>query len=63
MYLYALGFNRSSTYENGIEIWWFDNSDELKESLDFYFAMRGKTRDAKGKYEQTIDDRRKGTNS
>lgn len=53
MYLYALGFDRSSTYENGVEIWWFDNSEELKNSLDFYFKMRRKTGDAKGKYEQS----------
>ena len=61
MYLYALGFDRSSTYENGVEIWWFNNSDELKESLDFYFEMRGKTRDAKGEHEQKNNYRRKET--
>lgn len=57
MYLYALGFDRSSTYENDVEIWWFDNSEELKKSLDFYFETRRKTRDAKGKYEQDSDGR------
>lgn len=60
MYLYALGFDKSSTYENGIEIWWFDNSEELKESLDFYFETRRKTRDAKGKKEK-INERRRNS--
>ena len=58
MYLYALGFDRSSTYENGIEIWWFDNSEELKETLDFYFETRKKTGDANGKKEKINEGRR-----
>ena len=58
MYLYALGFDKSSTYENGIEIWWFDNSEELKKSLDFYFETRRNTGDANGKKEKTNERRR-----
>ena len=55
MYLYTLGFDKTSTYENGIEIWWFDNSEELKKSLDFYFTMRKITGDTDGKKEQSVN--------
>lgn len=43
-YLYSLGFPRESFYLNNIEYWLFEESDDLKESLDFYFYMRNKTR-------------------
>ena len=43
-YLYSLGFSRESFYFNGKEYWLFNKSDDLQESLDFYFYMRTKTR-------------------
>lgn len=43
-YLYSLGFNRESKFENGNEYWLFEKSGDLQESLDFYFYMRKKTR-------------------
>lgn len=43
-YLYSLGFDRTSEYIDGKEIWSFIKSDDLQESLDFYFYMRQKTR-------------------
>lgn len=41
-YLYSLGFDREVKYENETEYWIFNKSNELQESLDFYFAMRKK---------------------
>lgn len=43
-YLYSLGFNRKTIIENNIEYWTFTKSELLQEALDFYFAMRKKTR-------------------
>lgn len=42
-FLYSLGFDKESFYENGKEYWRFYQSNELQESLDFYFCMRKKT--------------------
>lgn len=39
-YLYSLGFDKTSIIQNGNEYWLFDKSDNLQESLDFYFKMR-----------------------
>jgi len=41
-FLYNLGFDKQSEYENGKEVWIFQRSNELNESLDFYFYMRKK---------------------
>lgn len=41
-YLYGLGFNKESKYENGNEYWLFEKSDDLQKSLDFFFHMRKK---------------------
>ncbi len=41
-YLYGLGFNKESKYENGNEYWLFEKSDDLQKSLDFFFYMRKK---------------------
>lgn len=43
-YLYSLGFNRESYFDNGIEYWLFDRSNAFQEALDFYFYMRDKNR-------------------
>ena len=44
-FLYSLGFDKESKFdENGKEYWLFNKSDDLQESLDFYFYMRTKTR-------------------
>lgn len=41
-YLYSLGFDKESIKENNNEIWLFEKSKELQESLDFFFVMRKK---------------------
>ena len=43
-YLYSLGFDKQSIEYNDQEAWLFDKSNELQESLDFYFSMRKKLR-------------------
>ena len=43
-FLYSLGFDRENKIENNKEIWLFEKSDDLTESLDFYFYMRKKNR-------------------
>lgn len=43
-YLYGLGFDKESVYENGKEYWLFEKSDDLQKSLDFFFCMRKKMR-------------------
>ena len=43
-YLYSLGFDRECIFDNKIEYWLFDESNELQEALDFYFYMRQKIR-------------------
>lgn len=41
-FLYGLGFDKKSIYENGKELWLFEKSDDLQKSLDFFFSMRKK---------------------
>ena len=41
-YLYGLGFDKISIFENGKESWLFEKSGELQEALDFFFIMRKK---------------------
>jgi hypothetical protein len=43
-YLYSLGFDKKSEIINQKETWLFEKSDDLKESLDFFFYMRKKLR-------------------
>jgi hypothetical protein len=44
-FLYALGFDKESYINSsGKENWRFLLDDNLKESIDFYFYMRNKTR-------------------
>lgn len=43
-FLYLLGFDKCSEYKNEKESWLFKESEELKESLDFFFYMRKKIR-------------------
>ena len=52
-FLYSLGFDKESIEYNGREAWLFERSDELQESLDFFFFMRKKLKDQriKGVYE------------
>ena len=38
-FLYGLGFDKESVYENGKEYWLFEKSDDLQKSLDFFFCM------------------------
>lgn len=45
-FLYGLGFDKKSFInENGIENWEFEKSEELQESLEFFFYMRKKLRE------------------
>ena len=41
-FLYGLGFDKESIFENGKEFWLFEKSDDLQESLNFFFYMREK---------------------
>jgi len=43
-YLYSLGFDRKCIIENGAEKWEYMDSNELQESLEFYFYMRKRNR-------------------
>lgn len=43
-YLYSLGFEKESIIENNNEYWLFKKSNELQESLNFFFYMRKKNR-------------------
>lgn len=44
-FLYALGFDKESYINSkGKENWRFKKSDDLQESLDFFFYMRKKTK-------------------
>lgn len=43
-YLYSLGFDRKCIIENGVEKWEYTDSNELQESLEFYFNMRKRNR-------------------
>lgn len=44
-FLYGLGFDKESIQYNGQEAWLFKKSQELQESLDFFFYMRKKLKD------------------
>jgi len=45
-YLYGLGFDKTSMVNrDGKEYWLFEKSEELTESLDFFFYMRKKLRE------------------
>lgn len=46
-FLYGLGFDKESIVVNGKEIWLFEKSDDLQESLDFFFNMRKKLKNKK----------------
>lgn len=41
-FLYSLGFDKTSVKENETEYWLFEKSNELQESLNFFFYMRKK---------------------
>lgn len=41
-FLYSLGFDKQSKFENNNEIWLYKKSKELDEALDFYFTFRDK---------------------
>ena len=41
-FLYGLGFDKQSIQENNNEIWLFEKTNDLQESLNFYFYMRKK---------------------
>lgn len=42
-FLYSLGFDKKSMFDkNGNEYWIFEESDDLKKSLGFFFSMRKK---------------------
>lgn len=43
-YLYSLGFNKESIKNNNTEYWLFEKSNELQESLNFFFYMRKKNK-------------------
>ena len=44
-YLYGLGFDKESKFdEQGKEYWLFEKTDNLQESLDFFFYMRKKNK-------------------
>lgn len=47
-FLYSLGFDKESFFEDGVEKWSFNMSEELQESLDFYFNFRKKMKLRKG---------------
>lgn len=44
-YLYGLGFDKKSVEYKGKEAWLFEKSDDLQESLSFFFYMRKKLKD------------------
>lgn len=51
-FLYSLGFEKQSQFdETGTEYWLFKKSNELQESLDFFFYMRKKTGVNENEYE------------
>ena len=44
-FLYALGFDKESIYdENGVESWNFKYSQLLQQALNFYFDMRNQNK-------------------
>ena len=43
-YLYGLGFDKESVIKNGKEYWLFDKTENLQESLSFFFYMRKKNK-------------------
>lgn len=47
-FLYGLGFDKESVFDkNNKEYWLFERSPELQNSLDFFFYMRKKIKEAK----------------
>lgn len=44
-FLYSLGFDKESIQYKGQEAWLFDKTEELQESLDFFFYMRKKMKE------------------
>lgn len=50
-FLYSLGFEKVSVVEGGTEIWKFRKTDELQESLNFYFNMRKRLRTGVNEHE------------
>ena len=47
-YLYGLGFDKESLFDkNNKEYWLFDKSEDLQESLNFFFYMREKQKTKK----------------
>lgn len=43
-FLYSLGFEKESVKEEKNEYWLFEKSNELQESLNFFFYMRKKNK-------------------
>lgn len=39
-YLYSLGFDKKSIFDDDKESWLFEKSDRLQQALDFFFYMR-----------------------
>ena len=48
-FLYGLGFDKESIEYKGQEAWLFEKTNELQESLDFFFYMRKKIKNLKFK--------------
>lgn len=55
-FLYSLGFDKQSKFENNNEIWLYKKSKELDEALDFYFTFRDKMNKLQ---ENKVDEQRK----
>ena len=55
-YLYSLGFDKQSIEYKGREAWLFEKSDELQESLGFYFYMRKKLKRIRLNSIKGVDD-------
>lgn len=56
-YLYSLGFEKKSVYENGKEYWIFEESNRLNKALDFFFYMRRTgVKDAEVQYRNSEED-------
>lgn len=48
-FLYGLGFDKESIEYKGKEVWLFEKSDDLQESLNFFFYMRKKLKEKRFK--------------
>ena len=57
-YLYSLGFDKENIYDNGCEICKFERSNDLNESLDFYFYMRKRNKNFNNKQENNTNEKR-----